>query len=135
MTAVNSAAPPAEPIRLPVRLRPVSTTSGTAAAWFIPGDDPELWLRELCAWGVPLDALELLVIPVSPRDPAPLGLFVIPPQSDATAPAHSRLPQPYRQIAERLYVPLDTELYPRVTDVELREWLVWDVQVMHPTSA
>src|SRR5690349_10211832 len=129
--------PPPERIRLPLRLRAASATTrmqtAPIAGWFIPGSDPDLWLGELCAWNVALDELQLLIIPVSAREQTPLGLFVIPPTPDGPLPSRSPLAQPYRRITERLFLPAGSELHPPVNDAELREWLVWDVQVLHPT--
>ena len=44
----------------------------------------------------------------------------------------SPIAQPYRKVGERLYVPADTVPHPPMTDAELRAWLLWEVQVLHP---
>ncbi|HEV2294126.1 MAG TPA: hypothetical protein VGR35_09730 [Tepidisphaeraceae bacterium] len=124
-----------ELIRLPLQLRPAPRESAepATASYFIPGGKPELWLHELCAWGVTLDGVELLVIPVSSREPAPLGLFVMLPEVEGMRVSPSAIAQPYRKVGERLYVPADILPHPPMTDAELRTWLLWDVQVLHPT--
>ena len=133
MTAAANASH--EPLHLPLQLRPAPLQASDPAplSYLIPGGDPELWLRELCAWGVPLHGVELLVIPVSAREPAPLGLFVILPESERMQSAPSAIAQPYRKVGGNLYVPADSIPHPPMTDAELRGWLLWDVQVLHPT--
>ena len=108
-----------------------------AAAWLIPGGDASLWLEELGRWNVPLDDVRLLVLPSAPADVRPSGVLVLPASPPSSVPratpAVSPLAQPYAAANDRLFIPAGATLRPPMSAAELERWLVWDVQVMHPT--
>ncbi len=100
------------------------------SAWYVPGRDVKRLFRIFA--GIPnySERTQLLQLPVSAVDPTPAGTLVIgavPPQS---VPAAA---QPYRLIARRLYLPLEMQLDPPVTDAELIEILPWEAAVLHPS--
>ena len=97
-------------IQLPLSLDAPPEAGGTtvadarAAAWLIPGGDADLWLGEMCAWGVPLDDVRLLVLPAAANDPRPAGVLAI-----TDAPVNpSPLASPYVKLAGRLFIPAQT---------------------------
>lgn len=128
-TATPRGTPPGAP---PVTDRP-------ATAWLVPGGDGSLWLGELGAWNVPLDDVRLLILPSAAGDVRPSGVLAIlssPSSSSAAArvtPNVSPLAQPYVAVNDRLFIPAGATLRPPMSAAEIERWLVWDVQVMHPT--
>jgi hypothetical protein len=124
-------------IRLPLTLAPAhgtgraAKTASVSAAWLIPGGDASLWMAELASWNVPLDDVRLLVLPASANDVRPSGVLAV--TGPDARPAVSSLAQPYVAVNDRLYMPTGTSPRPPMSRAELEQWLVWDVQAMHPT--
>jgi tetratricopeptide (TPR) repeat protein len=115
----------AEPIREP-------------SAWFIPGADVTLWLKEICRWGMPQSNLRLFVLPNSAAERLAAGLFIVPP--DGAKPACVPRALPFGNVTEGLYIPIDAELWPPVSPEELRrnlrkEALASETDQTQPTSA
>lgn len=116
----------------PLSLRPAPAAVHAPAGWFIPGNDPARWLAEIARWGLPMPALRLYVLPASVRDRSAIGVLVVPP--DGAAPQSVRRALPYGRLAGRLFLPVDARLDPPVSDAELRDKLLLDVQVLHPSA-
>ena len=70
------------------------------------------------------------MIPKSGQSLAPAGLFVVF-KSDAL-PATDRIRNPYAVLSEKLFLPFQTTLFPKVAAAELEKMLLWEVQVFHP---
>ncbi|HEY2587418.1 MAG TPA: hypothetical protein VGI81_16860 [Tepidisphaeraceae bacterium] len=115
----------------PLQLRPIDATAAAPAAWLIPGDDPAVWLAEIGGWGVPMMGLRLFVLPRSLRDCRAAGVLVT--GAEGLRRECVRRGQAYQLLAGRLYLPADARLDPPVSEAELREKLVWEVQVLHPS--
>ena len=102
-----------------------------ANAAFIRGADAKGWLTEIDSWDILFEELECYVMPTSLKDPETSGLFVI--FKDAKRAKDIQLLEPYTCIENKLYIPVDTELVPQVTALELKELLLWEKQVLHPS--
>lgn len=114
----------------------------------IPGDSPAHWLRAVIHWGLCTEGLRFLVFkethgrhspvedansPAMRSEPRLLTLIIgrsIPARREDIEHAALRsaadvptLPLFYRCRADRLYLPIDAELTPHVTDKELRHLL------------
>ncbi len=98
-------------------------------AAFVRGNSIIEWLTEISRWNVDAGKLSFYVLPTSVQLPAPAGLFVI---INNTIEAN-KLNDAYGLLAERLYVPVHASVYPYCSPAELKEILMWDVQVFHPT--
>ena len=104
--------------------------TGKIVAVCLTGSSPLQWLREIDRWGVPVHELECYLLPQSISSLSPGGLFVV-------FKTHAALPEitvlePYCLFASNIYVPDKYMLYPYMTEAELKQHFVWDVQVFHP---
>jgi tetratricopeptide (TPR) repeat protein len=121
------------PITFPLGLRAGPAAIHQPAAWFVPGGDPAAWLDEVARWGLPMSDLRLYVVPASARDRAPVGALVtVPP---GKSPRSVRRARAYGVLAAgRLFLPAEAALHPPASEAELRDRLLWDVQVLHPSA-
>ena len=112
------------------RKQPTSKT-GTAEAAFISSNDPRVWLAELSRWGRSAADWACYAVPESVQSVAVSGLFVVTekPQLELISP-HLLW---FNRVGERLFVPIDAELTPSVSEAELAKILIFDVQLFHPT--
>lgn len=107
-----------------------SSVSRAANAVYIRGGSPSIWLSEIAQLGVALERLDCYAVPESIRSISAAGLLVTI-RGDVTAiPDH--LPA-YSLMGGQLYLPQQSVLYPAVTEEELRQILLWEVQFFHPT--
>lgn len=107
------------------------TTQHSAAAAFIEGGSAKQWLAEINRWGIPFRELDCYVLPESLRSVQAAGLLVVF-KHPATAQG-LELKAPYTKVAERLYIPIHTAVYPEIGADEWSRLLSWDVQVLHPS--
>ena len=104
-----------------------------ASAWFVPGGDASAWLAELVSWGVASSSLTLRIVPRSRTDRTPIG--VLASVANSVSPRVSFRCHAYGQIAEQLFVPIEAELSPCVTDAELQNRWPSDTEfVWHPQA-
>ena len=103
-------------IELELRIRPTREQQRTSA-WFLPGSEPARWLEELSRWSIPHRELTLWLIPRGMHDRRPSGLVAVGAES-IKASAKCRALQ---CLSERLYLPTDAELLPRLSDHALSE--------------
>ena len=129
-------------MELPLYLRYDADGQHSVAGILICGASPADWLHTLTQWDIATAGLRFLVI-----DPSSLQVLVIGkgiPQNredfsrlaNSAAPT-SVLPLGYRCVADRLYLPLEAELSPSVTEPELRQLLpsqVSHILVWHPAA-
>lgn len=118
-------------MKFPLQLRRTQDAA-PAAAWLIPGADARGWIDEISRWNIPMADLRLHVLPRSMQDSRPLGVLVTGANSLQQNRAHRA--QPYRVLADGLYLPADAELAPAISDSELRSALVWEIQILHPSA-
>jgi tetratricopeptide (TPR) repeat protein len=102
----------------------------TTRAAFIRGNSPESWLREMNRWGVGPDELECYVVPESKQSIEPGGLLVI----FKTEPLLNQTDflEPYGVLGEKLFLPIQAQLFPVVSAEELNSLLLWERQLFHP---
>jgi tetratricopeptide (TPR) repeat protein len=103
-------------------------THSTAGA-FIRGNSPREWLAAISEWNVDPKQLQCFIISQNNDPQKAAGLFVI---FKSKPPALSLLAHAYAQMGSKLFIPVDAELSPQVSDDELKSILIWDYQVMHP---
>ena len=102
-------------------------------AWFVPGSDPQVWLAEFVAWSVSSSTITLRMVPRSRADRTPIG--VLASVDASTSPRVSFRCHAYGRIAEQLFVPIEAELWPHVTDEELHaRWPSETEFVWHPQA-
>jgi tetratricopeptide (TPR) repeat protein len=99
-------------------------------AAFIRGNKPAAWLHEMNAWQIPLTQLVCYIISQNNNPVEAAGLFVI--FNKEQTPAILQVKQPYTVMGCRLYIPIDAELTPAISEKELQSLLIWDCQVLHP---
>lgn len=118
-----------------------------AVAWFVSGGDPSTWLRELNRSGLPLESIQLRPIPRSFHENSPIGVLVTPGHAgqefaqqirshSQNAWSQSGKALAYGLVAGRLFVPIDTRLFPDVSDVDVTQLLPADDSefVWHPST-
>lgn len=97
---------------------------------FIRGNTPDIWLREMNAWQIPLEQLVCFIISQNNNPVDAAGLFVI--FKKGQLPALLQVRHPYTVVGDKLFIPVDGELSPAVSEQELQSLLIWDYQVFHP---
>lgn len=130
MTATYSADPDALAMTLGVRHRSSSSNAGVANAWLLFGD-ADSWLAELCAWGMPLSSIRLLPLPTSSTNRKAIAVLAVPTGAPVRA---SRRALPYRQIADRIFIPAEAQLHPPISDEDLRTRFPSTIAVLHPAT-
>lgn len=102
----------------PLQLRIVlaDRVQRAAAAVLLPGDDAGVWLDRLDRAGVPLDAVEFLLLPVSRADRQVYAALAVLPER---TPFPDGLPGPrYGRAADHVWVPVESRIEPPVADGE-----------------
>ncbi|WP_166831241.1 tetratricopeptide repeat protein [Thalassoroseus pseudoceratinae] len=116
-----------------LQLRFTPQSQREASAWFVPGADASAWLAEMVAWGVPSSAIRVRIVPRSRTDRTPIG--VLASVLSSTLPRVSFRCHAYGEIAGKLYVPVEAELLPQMTDAELQGHWPSDTEfVWHPQA-
>ncbi|MEZ6039228.1 MAG: hypothetical protein R3C20_01895 [Planctomycetaceae bacterium] len=134
------------------------------AGVFLYGEDATSWIETVCSWGIasgdvrflPLTSLSIRQAPPLTPSQRIIGVLVV---SDAISERAAAIrqsweeaavgrsagcgnlttfpPQFYRQVAERMYAPVDAALSPQVLEAELLDLLPADAQSMlvwHPSA-
>ncbi len=116
----------------PVALRLIlgSGPKHSATAWLISGGDASRWLLEIGRWGIDESELRLFIIPTSPGDLSPGGLFVVasPKMRPMIPPAGAA----YGKVGRGIYLPVDARITPAVSEEELAGLNRYDCLVLHP---
>ena len=102
------------------------------AAWFVPGEDVRVWFDELIGFGVELTTAQLLLVPRSRADRAPLGLMVVLPKGQVPHRVVRALPYACR--ADGILLPTDATLWPPVAEDEVRQGHGFAWIVFHPAA-
>ncbi len=116
-------------IRLPLRLTRLPHAMHAPAAWFIGGSDPALWLEELARWNVPLAKAKLFVLATSVSNRDATGVLVL---LDCAKPREMLRAESYGCVAGRVYLPVNAQFDPPVTDAELSDLAAFEISVVHP---
>ena len=98
---------------------------------FIRGNTPGIWLQEMTAWNIPLEKLVCFIISQNNNPVDAAGLFVIFTREQL--PAILQVRHPYTVLGGKLYIPVNGELAPAISEQELQSLLIWDYQAFHPT--
>jgi tetratricopeptide (TPR) repeat protein len=101
------------------------------SAAFIRGNTPGIWLQEIHAWQIPLEKLVCFIIAQNNNPANAAGLFVI--FSKGQMPGVLQVMHPYTMLGGKLFIPVNAELSPAISEPELQSLLIWDYQVFHPT--
>ncbi|HEX6428481.1 MAG TPA: hypothetical protein VF008_12380, partial [Niastella sp.] len=97
---------------------------------FIRGNTPDIWLQEMNGWQIPLEQLGCFIISHNNNPVDAAGLFVIFKKEQL--PAMLQVRHPYTVVGGKLFIPVDGELSPAISEQELQTLLIWDYQVFHP---
>ncbi len=110
---------------------PSTTIRREVSGLFLKGADALEWYRFIAAWNVRPELLECYIIPQSKEDISPKGLFIIFPSGKSPSePGKAIL---YGNLGQKLFLPIDSEIFPAVTARELDDWIHWDRLVFHPS--
>ncbi|MDX1947748.1 MAG: hypothetical protein SFU86_20290 [Pirellulaceae bacterium] len=111
-------------MNITLQLRPCDAPQRPAAAWLVPGNDPQAWLAELLAWEVSLAEAALWPLPR-------IGLLVTLP---AGIQPRAATALPYGRVAERLLAPVEGALDPPLAPREIAALLPAEgaLLVWHP---
>ena len=120
-------------ITVTLKLRCGKTPARRPDAWFIPGGDVSVWLREIAAWEVPHGDVRLLPVPRSSTDRQPCGVLAL--VEKGRAPVAARCVA-FAKAGDRVFIPVDAWFDPDVSEAELRELCFSDSQlyVWHPAA-
>lgn len=99
-------------------------------AAFIRGNTPAIWLQEINTWQIPVTKLVCYIVSQNNNPVEAAGLFVI--FNKEQVPGNLLVKQPYTVMGGSLYIPVDAELTPAISEKELQSLLMWDCQVLHP---
>jgi len=105
-------------------------TEAKVGGAFIKGNLPAFWLQEISRWNIPVEQLSCFLVPESLSAANVFGLFVI----FKNLPPENFFLEPYYTAAPHVFLPHNTVLSPQVSADELKNILIWDVQVFHPVS-
>jgi tetratricopeptide (TPR) repeat protein len=105
--------------------------TNTLSGAFIRGNSPDGWLQEMNAWRIPLEQLLCFIISQNNNPVEAAGLFVIFRKEQL--PGILQVRHPYTVLGGKLFIPIDGELSPAVSEAGLQSLLIWDYQVFHPT--
>lgn len=123
-------------MRTLLRIVPTQKTQREAVAWFVFGNDPAEWLAAATGWDVSLESVSFRPIPRSLSDRTPIGTLIIPTNPAAIQGKQSAsgpLTIPFGRVADRLFLPTDAEVWPQVSESELRALLTNDSDwIFHP---
>ena len=118
--------------KLTLELRYATASIGSHAelprAYRIAGGAAE-WLEEISRWDCRHEAVKVLPLPTSATDRTPNAALLAAPTPIVATPRSVA----YQCLANRLYIPLDGQLWPPVTEGELSELLQRRVYVWDPT--
>jgi tetratricopeptide (TPR) repeat protein len=115
-------------ITLPLQMRYSEEPLRQAAAWLVSGAQPQTWLDEMLAWGVPLGDAVLYLVPRSSGDLSPQGVLVVLPAGLVPRTTHRShpyaalsVPARDRQAAGVVYLPVEARIDPAAADDEVAE--------------
>lgn len=99
-------------------------------AWavYFPGEDPDAWLKEITCWRGKHEEIELYAVSRGMDDPAAAGLLALFPE-----PVSGLRGLAFGKAGARFYLPVDSTLYPNVSDEELNRMFPFHVTLYHPT--
>jgi tetratricopeptide (TPR) repeat protein len=134
-------------MKVPLKLVLNEEADYESSAWFLPGADVHRWLDELSRSGFAEIGTRLFVVDKSsscssssssslaaPKLPSEggssiSGLLVVPHASRITQHGSGLA---CRSLLDRIYLPVDAELDPPVTNTELAELCTWEIAFFHP---
>ncbi|MEM7626056.1 MAG: hypothetical protein AAF333_10550 [Planctomycetota bacterium] len=99
------------------------------AAWLLPGDDIDRWLRIVAESGQSFESMEMWVLPRSARDLTPAGVLLTGYNGDSRPSPDA---QAYGTMGGRLYLPTHARLDPEVAESEIAELLTTPTAIFHP---
>ena len=100
-------------------------------AAFIRGSEPKVWLEEINRWNIPVQQFDCYLVPVSHQSIQAVGLVVVF-KTEAIA-QQLNCTHPYGLLVNKLLVPTNASLFPEVSNDELQQRLLHDIQFFHPT--
>ena len=118
-------------------LRFTPTPQRAATAWLVPGDDAGAWRAALAQFEGGGRRARLAPLPRSSADRSPLGALIW--NIDRQVPEARQMPAHLQGShgcrAARLYLPVEAEIFPPVSDKELESFLSDDqVYIWHPAA-
>lgn len=98
-------------------IRSINSSVAKVSAWYLPGNLPERWLREISHW--PVDQTQTRIVVIREEGDSQIaGALAIPPSHDFQATGYGI---PFQRVLENIYLPRDAEFFPRLLDSEALE--------------
>ena len=116
-------------MRIPLRIIRTQLPRREAVAWFVFGRSSVEWLSALADWNVPLESVLFRIVPRSAGDRTPIGVLVTfecRASANGSATTGGPIAIPYGCLARRLFLPVDADIWPQVTESDLSALLVDD---------
>lgn len=116
-------------MRIPLRIIRTQLPRREAVAWFVFGRSSVEWLSALADWNVPLESVLFRIVPRSAGDRTPIGVLVTfecRASANGSATTGGPIGIPYGCLARRLFLPVDADIWPQVTESDLSALLVDD---------
>lgn len=113
-----------------LQLQHIEQSHQTVSAAFLRGSDVRLWLLEIGRWNISTNELDCYLIPQSVHSTEAAGLFV--EFKNVEICRKLDILEPYYCIAQKVFIPINTKLYPEVNSEELNTIFLWEMQVFHP---
>ena len=106
------------PLEVPLSIRRC-TSPATPTAWLIPGANASEWLEEICGWNVNQQELRIWPFPTNQTSLRPCGLIVrVAPGVNPNGVNVAAQCLGLQVIADRLLLPVDAELFPKISAAE-----------------
>lgn len=115
---------------IPIQIREGTPGLEPPVGWFVPGSDTGHWLEVIVALGLATSATRVFVVPGGVDGGRVAGLLVVGTAVGVVGRVAGALP--CRCLAGRLYLPAEGQLFPPVTDAEVRELCRLEVGFLHP---
>lgn len=111
-----------------LRLRKVETAVHEPVAWLVAGDAKQ-WLEEIARWKIDESRCEIFAIPRSRNDLTCTGALIHPVGS---TPSVTPAGMAFGRVRGSVFLPIDAELLPALTDAELKEAVCAAHLIFHP---
>lgn len=117
-----------------LRMRSATRPLREACAWLLPGSDPAFWCDVVLRYGIDVDDVRLLLIPKTAHDRTPQSALILWQHHERMPDTH--LWPHYGKMAGCLYLPVEGQLEPQVSDADLSPLLIQHARsyVLHPTA-
>lgn len=112
-------------------LKYTPNTQHKCCAALIKGSNPAIWLQQISQWGIATSDADYFIVPQSIESTIASALFVV--FKNVEQAKNLEITYPYGKVGDRLFLPVNSLLYPEVNEADLKRALLWSYQLYHPT--